>query len=141
MRTQRFPSPAHHFVGTGKAPFPQEQLVQKELEHMWPLVPWPTHGVGVSLSQKCPCLFAHLDVCAVQAGGSLAAADLLSTRPPLIQQLTPKLIFWGGKEEHGVRTQSQPSSPSAAPSRGRNAVFIPCLLFLMAVQILRVFRP
>lgn len=46
---------------------------------------------------------AHLDARAVQAGGSLAAADLLSTGPPLVQQLTPKLIFWGGEEEHGVR--------------------------------------
>lgn len=38
-------------------------------------------------------LSAHLDACAVQAGGSLAAADLLSAGPPLVQQLAPKLIF------------------------------------------------
>lgn len=38
-------------------------------------------------------LGAHLDARAVQAGGSLAAADLLPTGPPLVQQLTPKLIF------------------------------------------------
>lgn len=81
-------------------------------------------------------LSAHLDVCAVQAGGSLAAADLLSAGPPLIQQLTPKLIFWGEEKEHGFRTQSQPSTPSAASTGGENAVFIPSLLSLMATQIL-----
>lgn len=105
------------------------------------LVPRPTRGVGGVTDLKSPCLCTHLDACAVQAGGSLAAADLLSTRPPLIQQLTPKLIFWGGKEEHGVRTQSQPSTPSAASTRGGNAVFISCLLSLMALQILRVSVP
>lgn len=80
-------------------------------------------------------LSAHLDACAVQAGSSLAAADLLSTGPPLIQQLAPKLIFWGREKEHRVRTQCQPTTPSAASARGKTTIFIPCLLYLMATQI------
>lgn len=59
---------------------------------------------------------AHLDARAVQAGGSLAAADLLSTGPPLVQQLTPKLIFWGGEEEHGVRRMQSGGAQVTAPS-------------------------
>lgn len=97
-------------------------------------------GQGVTVL-RMSLLCAHLDACALQAGGSLAAADLLATGPPLTQQLTPKLIFWRGKKECGVRTQSQPSTLSAAPARGRNAVFIPWVLSLLAVQILRVSMP
>jgi len=81
-------------------------------------------------------LSSHLDVCAVQAGGSLTAADLLSAGPPLIQQLTPKLIFWGEEEEQGVRMQSHPGTPSAASTGGENSVFICCLHSLMAIQTL-----
>lgn len=98
-------------------------------------------GRGVTVPKKHTLvedrgLSAHLDACAVQAGGSLAAADLLSAGPPLIQQLAPKLIFWGGEEEHGVRMQSQPGTPAAASTGGKNAVFIPCLLSLTAIQTL-----
>lgn len=62
-------------------------------------------------------LGAHLDARAVQAGGSLAAADLLPTGPPLVQQLTPKLIFWGEEEEYGVRKMQKWGYPSYSSQR------------------------